>query len=32
MEWTVRGANAIMATRAGIRSGRYEEFWEHRAA
>ena len=32
MEWTVRGANAIMATRAGIRSGRYEEFWEQRAA
>jgi hypothetical protein len=32
MEWTVRGANAIMAARAGIRSGRYEQFWEHRAA
>lgn len=32
MEWTARGANATMAARVGIRSGRYEEFWEQRAA
>jgi hypothetical protein len=32
MEWTVRGANAIIADRVAILSGRYEQFWEQRAA
>jgi hypothetical protein len=32
MEWTVRGANAIIALRCLIQSGRFEEFWESRAA
>ena len=32
MEWTVRGANAIIALRCLIHSGRFEEFWESRAA
>jgi hypothetical protein len=32
MEWTVRGANAIIALRCCHISGRMEEFWEHNAA
>jgi len=32
MHWTVRGANAIMALRCLILSGRWEAFWESRAA
>jgi hypothetical protein len=32
MEWTVHGANDIIALRCAILSGRDEEFWEQRAA
>lgn len=32
MEWTVRGANAIIALRCMHHSNRVEEFWEHSAA
>lgn len=32
MRWTVRGANAIIALRCCQISGRWEEFWENRAA
>jgi hypothetical protein len=32
MRWTVRGANAIIALRCAHLSGRWEEFWEARAA
>lgn len=32
MRWTVRGANAILALRCCQLSGRWEEFWEARAA
>jgi hypothetical protein len=32
MRWTVRGANAILALRCAELSGRWEEFWEARAA
>lgn len=32
MRWTVSGANAIIALRACQMSGRWEEFWEKRAA
>jgi len=32
MEWTVRGANAILALRAITVSGRLEDYWEQRAA
>jgi hypothetical protein len=32
MEWTVRGANAIIALRCATLSGRAEDFWEQRAA
>jgi hypothetical protein len=32
MEWTVRGANAIIALRCCHLSGRMEEFWEQKAA
>ena len=32
MEWTVRGANAIIALRCATLSGRAEEFWEQRIA
>ncbi len=32
MRWTVRGANAIIALRCCELSGRWEEFWENRAA
>jgi hypothetical protein len=31
MHWTVRGANAIIALRCCLLSGRWEEFWESRA-
>ena len=31
MEWTVRGANAILALRCAILSNRFEDFWEYRA-
>lgn len=30
MEWTVRGANAIIALRCAIQSGRFEDYWEDR--
>ena len=32
MRWTVAGANAILAPPCCILSGRYEDFWERRAA
>jgi hypothetical protein len=32
MHWTVRGANAIIALRCTKLSGRFEDFWERRAA
>jgi hypothetical protein len=32
MEWTVRGANAIIALRCAMLSERFEDFWESRAA
>ena len=32
MRWTVGGANAIIALRCCILSGRFEDFWERRAA
>ena len=32
MRWTVLGANAIIALRCCILSGRFEDFWERRAA
>jgi hypothetical protein len=32
MEWTVRGANAIIALRCVTASGRIEDYWEQRAA
>ncbi len=32
MEWTVRGANAIIALRCATVSGRTEDYWEQRAA
>lgn len=32
MQWTVRGANAIIALRCLQLSGRWEEFWETRSA
>lgn len=32
MEWTVRGANAIIALRCGYLSNQIEEFWEQRTA
>ena len=32
MRWTVAGANAILALRCCILSGRFEDFWERRAA
>lgn len=31
MEWTVRGANAILALRCAILSNRFEDFWQYRA-
>lgn len=32
MHWTLAGADAIIALRCGILSGRFEDFWERRAA
>ncbi len=32
MHWSVRGANAILALRCYYLSGRFEDFWERRAA
>ena len=32
MEWTVRGANAIIALRCAILSNRFEDFWQQRFA
>lgn len=32
MHWTVAGADAIIALRCCLLSGRYEDFWERRAA
>lgn len=32
MEWTVRGANSIIALRCTMKSGRLEDYWESRAA
>lgn len=32
MEWSLRGANAIISLRCNILSGRLEQFWEDRAA
>lgn len=31
MHWTVRGANAILALRRSILSGRFQDFWERRS-
>jgi hypothetical protein len=31
MRWTVRGANAIIALRCSILSGRFQDFWERRS-
>jgi hypothetical protein len=32
MEWTVRGANSILALRCVMKSNRLEDYWESRAA
>jgi hypothetical protein len=32
MEWSVRGANAIISLRSMIKSNRFEEYWEARAS
>lgn len=32
MEWSIRGANAIIALRCMIKSNRFEDYWESRAA
>lgn len=32
MHWTVRGANAIIALRCCLASGRFEDFWEDRSS
>jgi hypothetical protein len=32
MEWSLRGANATLALRCAMFSGRLEDFWENRAA
>jgi len=32
MEWTVRGANAVIALRCAILSNRFEDFWQQRSA
>ncbi len=32
MQWTVRGANAIIALRCLDLAGQWEQFWENRAA
>jgi hypothetical protein len=31
MEWSLRGANAIIALRCNLKSGRFQEYWETRA-
>ena len=31
MHWTLDGANAILALRCSVLSGRYEDYWERRA-
>jgi len=31
IDWTVRGANAIIALRCRQLSGRFEDFWERRS-
>lgn len=31
MEWSLRGANAIIALRCTIQSGRFQDYWESRA-
>jgi len=30
MEWSLRGANAILSLRCAVQSGRFEEYWESR--
>jgi hypothetical protein len=30
MEWSLRGANAILSLRSAVQSGRFEEYWESR--
>lgn len=32
MEWSLRGANAIIALRCMMKSGRFEDYWEDRVA
>ena len=32
MHWTVRGADAILALRCTVESGRFEDYWENRRA
>jgi hypothetical protein len=32
MRWTVSGADAIIALRCCLLSGRFEDFWEQRSA
>jgi len=32
MEWSVRGANAIIALRCVMKSNRLEDYWESRVA
>ena len=32
MHWTVDGANAIIALKCCLLSGRFEDFWDQRAA
>lgn len=32
MHWSVSGANSIFTLRCILRSGRWEDFWEYRAA
>jgi len=32
MEWSLRGANAIIALRCNLVSGRFEDYWEERVA
>ena len=32
MRWSVRGADAIIALRCCILSGRFDEYWENRIA
>ena len=31
MEWSLRGANAIISLRCVVKSGRLEDYWESRA-